>query len=408
VRRGALKRGRAITGCAVAALAVALAGCTTTGSTASVTVSGKALTIYASVPTLMTNPAQAQDVFDAEQLALHQLGGEVTGFTVKLVELGGSAPQPKQVPDNARTAIQDTTAIAYIGEVDPGASAGSIPITEDQDLLQVSPTDTALEYTQSTAAVPSAPAQYYAEANSTYGHTFARVVPNSSQEAVAQAHEMQSLGVRSLFVTNDGGEYGAAIALAVSQQATKLGIRVSSGAPTAGAVTASGADALFIGASGPSSPSFAARLVNDVASSAPTIKEMFGSSSLDNAAFAAAVSTAAQPDVYVSAPGFLPADLTPAGQTFVSDFKTAYGHEPALGAIFGYEAMAAVLSVLHEAGSAANNRTVVVHDFLNIKDRSSVLGTYSIEGGDTTLGPFVFSRFESGKLVPFRYVPTQG
>ena len=60
--------------------------------------------------------------------------------------------------DNARTAIQDSTAIAYLGEILPGASADSLGIVNDQDILQVSPTDTAVELTQSTPAVPGAPA----------------------------------------------------------------------------------------------------------------------------------------------------------------------------------------------------------------------------------------------------------
>ena len=76
----------------------------------------------------------------------------------------------------------------------------------------------------------------------------------------------------------------------------------------------------------------------------------------------------------------------------------------ALG-IFGYEAMSAVLAVLREAGSAANNRSTVVHAFLAIKNRQSVLGTYSMNSsGDTSIAPFVFSRLQQGKLVPFAQV----
>ena len=45
-----------------------------------------------------------------------------------------------------------------------------------------------------------------------------------------------------------------------------------------------------------------------------------------------------------------------------------------------------------EAASGANNRQTVVKDFFAIKNRSSPLGTYSIDkNGDTNLGPLVFS-----------------
>ena len=76
-----------------------------------------------------------------------------------------------------------------------------------------------------------------------------------------------------------------------------------------------------------------------------------------------------------------------------------------LQAIFGYEGMSAILAVLREAGPQANNRATVVHDFLAIKNRQSVLGTYSISStGDTSISPFVFSRVRQGKLVPFAQV----
>jgi len=43
--------------------------------------------------------------------------------------------------------------------------------------------------------------------------------------------------------------------------------------------------------------------------------------------------------------------------------------------------------------------------FQNTKNRTSVLGTYSINGdGDTSLAQYVFSRFKAGKFVPFAQV----
>jgi hypothetical protein len=63
--------------------------------------------------------------------------------------------------------------------------------------------------------------------------------------------------------------------------------------------------------------------------------------------------------------------------------------------------------VLRKAGTAANNRSTVVSDFLSLKNRQSVLGTYTMSAsGDTSIAPFVFSRVHQGKLVPF--APVQG
>jgi branched-chain amino acid transport system substrate-binding protein len=383
-------RRAALVGVLAAALTtMGVSKCGGSGGT-TVTVSGKTLTIYASAPQSGAT-SQLADVIDAERLALSQLGSKVSGFTIRFDVLHAKPSA------NARTAIQDTSAIAYLGELEPGVSAGTIGITNAQDLLQVSPTDTALELTQSTPAVPGAPNDYF-EAKSTYGKTFARVVPSSSAEAKAQASLMGSLSVKKLYVTGDASPYGKAIADAVRKDASKAGITVATGAPTPAAFNASGADALFFGASGDGAGA-AERLF--VAAGPKT--KLFAPSALA----AATLPTG----TYVSQPGFLPSQLPSLAKTqFVQPFKARYGHAPSTEAIFGYEAMAAILSVLRKAGGDANNRTTVVHDFFAIRNRQSVLGTYSIDSegdteGDTNIAPFVFSRFKGGTLVPWRAAP---
>jgi branched-chain amino acid transport system substrate-binding protein len=377
-----LARGRAA--CACALIAAAVAGCTQNGTgSSSVTASGKTLTIYLSAaPT--SQPQVAQDVLDAEKLAFGQSPSHAGGYALRVQVVHG------KISDQARTAIQDSSAIAYLGEVVPHSSYASLGITNAVDLLQVSATDTALELTQATPAVPGAPDMYY-QSLSAYGRTFARVVPTSGVEAKAQVKEMQTLGVTKLYVADDGSPYGAAIANAVKQDAGGT-ISVVGGQ--------AGADGVFYGSASPAS---AERFFEGAVASNATVK-LFGPSGLDDATFAAGLSPAVR-NVYVSAPGFLTQDLTPEGSRFVSDFTAAYGHAPVQQAIFGYEAMSAVLAVLREAGAQANNRSTVVHDFLSIKNRQSVLGTYSMDSnGDTSIAPFVFSRLERGRLVPFASV----
>jgi branched-chain amino acid transport system substrate-binding protein len=382
MQRRALARGRAA--CAWALLAVAVAGCTSSGSGSSaVTVSGKALTIYLSdAPS--TQPQVAADVLAAEQLAFKQSQPSVDGFSLVLKVLHGS------ISDEARTAIQNQTSIAYLGEVVPHTSYASLGITNALDLLQVSPTDTALELTQASPVVPGSPGIYY-ESFSSYGQTFARVVPTTRQEADAQVTEMHKLGVTKLYVSSDGGPYGATIANAVKQDASSGAISV------VGSLSA--ADGAFYGTN---SPADAQRFLAGAVSSNPSLK-LFAPSALDDPTLASVFPGSG--NLVISAPGFLKQDLTAAGRTFVSQFTSTYGRAPVPQAIFGYEAMSAVLAVLREAGSAANNRSTVVKDFLAIRNRQSVLGTYSMSStGDTSIAPFVFSRVRQGKLVPFAQV----
>lgn len=373
MKRLLLAPGRALTGCACV-LAVALAGCTGTAANNGSSVAGGTLRIWASEP---PNPTSEQtDVLKAEQLALQQERNRVGNFTVKLVTAQGN-----QLSDNARAAIVDPTTIAYLGELVPGTSGQTIGITNAQDILQVSPTDTAVEFTQATPSVSGSPDLYY-ESLSANGRTFARVVPTDKLEAKALVGEMHAIGVKRLYARSDSTE-----AKLIEGDLSAVGITAAS--------TMAGADGvLFAG----NSVGDAAQLFNQAATSNPAVK-LFGTSALATNSLVAKLSPAARRELYVSSPGFTSAQLP---SNFVSAFKGAYGHAPATQAIFGYEAMAAVLATLQKAGSSANNRGTVVKDFFAIRNRNSPLGTYSIDkNGDISFAngaPFVLERVKGGKL----------
>jgi branched-chain amino acid transport system substrate-binding protein len=130
---------------------------------------------------------------------------------------------------------------------------------------------------------------------------------------------------------------------------------------------------------------------------------IFAPTPLDDPSFTAALSAGAQRALTLTQPGFLPTQLTAAGRKFDADFRAAFGRAPALGAIFGYEAMAVVLDSLRRAGTSAGSRSEVVRQFFRTSGRSSVIGTYSIDAaGDIQgVGPYVVSRVAHGAPVPF-------
>ena len=382
-----LVRSRALTACAAVTLAAAAGGCTTTTTTPSV--NSGTLSVYLSVPPGQ-HSSETQDVLSAERLAFQQAGAQVAKFKIKLVQFQGA-----KLSDTARQAIGDGSTIAYIGEIAPGTSEQTIGITNGEDILQVSPTDTAVEETQSTPAISNSPNRYY-ESLSTNNRTFARVVPTDALEAKALVAEMQARGVKELYVVSDGSAYGNALAYAVKTDAAPA-ITIASSPQAAQA-------AFYAG----SSTSGAAALFNQVAQANPTVK-LFAPSALYDAAFVSALSAAAQRNLIVSSPGFTASDLTAQGKQFVSAFQTAYRHAPAPQAIFGYEAMSAVMAVLHNLGSSAGSRSNMVHAFFKIRNRASVLGTYSINSnGDTSIAPFIFSRVKAGALAPYKAVQEQG
>ncbi|HEX4009369.1 MAG TPA: hypothetical protein VHX62_05150 [Solirubrobacteraceae bacterium] len=370
----------ALIGACLAGLALALAGCSNATSSP-VTVTGKTLTIYASQPPGGAGGATVTDVLDAERLALAQAGSRVGAFAVRLDRV-----DDHETSEDARTAIQDQSAIAYLGEIVPGTSGVSVQITNEVGLLQVSPTDTAVYLTQSDPTVSDSPGTFY-PSSSTYHETFARVVPTTVQEAKAIIGEMASLHLSKVYVGSDGGQYGDSIAAQVRKDASGGAMSVVS--------SAADADAVFYGGNDVAT---AAKAVAAAASANPSAK-LFVPSGLYEDAFVSALSPAAQKNLYVSSPGIPPGSLSASGQQFESAFRSAYGHAPVPQAIFGYEAMSAVLAVLKQAGTKAGNRATVVSDFHSLTNRQSVLGTYSIKGGDTTLDSFVFARVHGGSLV---------
>lgn len=383
--RRPLARRLALTGCACVTLAAA-AGCTQAGNTGT-SVTGSTLSIYLSVPPGASS--EEQDVLSAEQLAFNQLsqslGGHVGKFKLRLRRSRGA-----NFSDNARRAIVDATTIAYLGEIPPGASADTIGITNAQDVLQVSPTDTALELTQSTAAIANTPQRYY-EALGTYGRTFARVVPTTGLEAGALVSEMLALGIKRVYVAADRSEYGRALR-AVFLRRARTALQIANSDATADAVFYAG-----------SSAGGAARVFDGALTANPKA-DLFASSALAEDAFARSLSAAAQRNLYVSTPGFTPA-AEPA-PSFVSAFRNAYHHDPATEAVFGFAAMQAVIHALQRAGSSASNRKTVVQDFFAIRNFGTAAGAITIDSkGDVSFAggaPFVFSRVKGGKLVPVK------
>ncbi len=314
-----LARRLARTGGACATLAVLIGGCTTAATTGTA-ISGSTLSIYLSVPPGPVS-RETQDIVSAEKLAFHQTTPEKVGkFTLKLVPFTS-----RELSDTARQAIGDATTIAYLGETAPGASAETIGITNGEDVLQVSPTDTALELTRSSPAVPKAPSRYY-ESLATNGRTFARVAPSTRLEAQAVLTQIQALGAKRVYVPSDGSEYGRALRAAFVSRAGSAITLAGSG---------SGVDAVFYAGS---SGSGAAQVFAGALSSNPKVA-LFAPSALAQDSFAASLSPAAQKRLYVSSPGFT-AGGQPAPE-FISAFRSAYGHAPATQAVFGFAAMQA-------------------------------------------------------------------
>jgi len=106
-----------------------------------------------------------------------------------------------------------------------------------------------------------------------------------------------------------------------------------------------------------------------------------------------------QAKTFLTAPTVSPDELPAAGQKFYKDYEAAYGEkqdEIDPYAVYGYEAADAVLNSIDQ-GKA--KRADVIKAFFSIKDKKSVLGTYSIDkDGDTTVNDFGRYLIKGGAL----------
>jgi branched-chain amino acid transport system substrate-binding protein len=404
-------RGMAAWGCMTAVMAFGVAACgddedEPTGGQAGE--GGGSLNVYSSLPLQGASRPQSEDVIKGIELALKQKGGKCGDFTINYESLDDATAaagkwEAGQTSANARKVAQDDKAIAYIGEFNSGASAISIPITNEAGILHVSPSNTALGLTKGgPGAEPGEPDKYYPTGERNYG----RVSPVDTIQGAAQAQWMQDEGVQSVYILDDAEVYGKGVAKNTQAAAEELGIEIagtdswdgkaSNYRALAAKIQASGADAVFTGGIIDNN---APQLYKDLNAAMPDAK-LFGPDGVATVDFTGEIPEKVQKQSYLTAPTLAPDALPPAGQQFYKDYEAEYGEpqdEIDPYAVYGYEAMGIVCDSIAEGG---DDRQAVIDAFFATKGRESPLGTYDIDpDGDTTLSDYGGYRAEGGKLV---------
>src|SRR5215204_3015820 len=213
---------------ALAALLLALlaAGC---GVGASAKIEAP-VTVYVSLPLTGPRGPVGGDTADGARLALEDAGGKAGAIEVRarfLDDAKGKAWDPVAVGANAREAVQDSSAAAYIGELDSEPTRASVPITNDAGLVQVPPGAGAVDLTSPAAGYPDSPDRYRPSGST----NFARTVPSDSLVAEAAADWASELGATQAEVSSDGSAFQDLAASEFESAATEHGIRVSPGKP---------------------------------------------------------------------------------------------------------------------------------------------------------------------------------
>jgi branched-chain amino acid transport system substrate-binding protein len=395
---------------ALVAVASAVAGCGGVGVSGATETIGNQLAIYSSLPLEGPQAASSAEVVNGEKLALSQAGGHVGQFKVGYVSLDDANPKtgqldPEATSTNAKDAAQDTSTIAYLGELGSAATAVSLPLINAAGILQVSPSSPYVGLTSSRDAGQDEPARFYPNGKRNFG----RLAPGDPAQAAAQVALMRTLGVHKLYVLDDQDPFEVPLAEIVASEAGRAGIRVaahdsvvtSAGSVFTGEVekiVRSGADAVFLAAA--PTPGVAL-LWRELHSADPQLL-LLGTATLVSPAFTSIIGSAAS-QTYLTTPILAASDYPSPAARVLADYRAHFGGLPGGYALYGFETMSVVLDAIRRAGAQGNNRQVVIERFFAMKDRDSVLGRYSMQAnGETTLSRYGVDRVSGGKAEFYR------
>jgi branched-chain amino acid transport system substrate-binding protein len=211
----------------LAAAALALSGCLGDDDepTEDRAIRGHVLTLYSSLPVHGPSAGVAQAVAAGQRQALADARDRAGRYRVRLVDLPASKRgegnwDPGQVSENASRAAKDPRAIAYLGELGLGASAISVPVTNDAGLLQVSPGDGLSSLTERTPGRPAGPERYYPSGR----RNLVRLVPDDAAMAQKMVDRLVALGVDRPALVVGTGVYARELASELAARARDAGI----------------------------------------------------------------------------------------------------------------------------------------------------------------------------------------
>lgn len=345
----------------------------------------------------------AGDTVRAQQLALGEAGGRAGKFRIRLEPLSNTKPEisfadPERAAANARRAVGDDRAIAYIGEGPSDSTAASLPVLNRAGMLMVAPYSTYVGLTQREGALPGEPQKYYPTGRRTLG----RIIPADHIQAAAIVEYMRREDVGEAAIIHDSSIYGKGLARLVAGRTPGSGVRL--GGPPRGFRTGGdgrqygeadeevrraaerGADAVVVAANIPEG------LLPRLARAAPRVTFF-----LPDSAAPSVASAEIEDRLRFTTPR---TGQPEAARAFAKTFKNRFGEDPDPLAIYAYESVKAIIAAVERAGDQGDDRGAVVRAFFALGKRDTPLGTYAITpSGDTTMRTYDAYEVKDGKIV---------
>lgn len=403
------KRSFLATGALVIAMSLGLAACGGSdddgGSSGT---SADEVTIYSSFPLQGASRPTGISLQNGIELALDQAGLKAGGVSINFVPLDDSTAQagewtPEAESANAKKAVQDDSAVAYLGTYNSGAAAISIPILNEAGMAMLSPGNTAVGLTSDAPGADTGigePEIYYPSGERNY----ARIVPKDTVQGAALAGVMNEDGCSKVGVLNDNEVFGKGLAANVIDAGSQFEYEFVDGGAvdtkaanfraTADDFASQGVDCFVYGGI---TASNAVQLYKDIAAAIPEA-QLYGPDGVADTDFAGGLPADVAARTKVTVATLSDKEYGKEGARFYKEYEAKYG-TPGPYSIYGYEAGKLILDVLDRAEDPTD-RASVVKALFETKDRKSILGEYSIdENGDTTLTDYGVYGIENGDLV---------
>ncbi len=368
--------------------------------------------IVSSLPRTGSSKGQTDTLVNAIRMALEEANSRAGSFAITYEDWDDATAaagqwDPAQETENANKAVADKDIMVYIGTFNSGAAKLSIPIlnaAQPGPLVMISPANTYPGLTKKAGAEAGEPEKYYP----TGIRNYTRVVPADDIQGTVAAEWAKELGVKKVYILDDQQLYGKGIADVFETHAKKIGLQVlgHEGIDAKAAeykalmtkIKGLGPDMIYYGGI---TQNNAGQLIKDkINVGMPNDQVRFmGPDGIFEKAFIDAAGAENAEGVYVTFGGVTPDRYTGKAAEWRDRYKTKYGGNPEVYAIYGYEAMKVALDAIERAGKK-DRRAIRDAVFATKNFTKGVLGSWSFdENGDTSLTTMSGAQVKRGEFV---------
>jgi branched-chain amino acid transport system substrate-binding protein len=375
--------------------------------------SGETIKIVSSMPRTGSAKGQTDTISNGIKMAIGEYGGEIGGMKIEYSDwddataAAGSWTQDLE-SGNARKAIADPDVMAYIGPYNSGAAMVSMPLLNEEGLLQVSPAVTWVGLTKKIEGVgPDEPEKY----RPTKKLTFCRVCPtDETQGPMAADFAKDELKIKTVYILDDKELYGQGVSGLFERQCKKHGIEVlghdsiivtqQDFVPLMTRIKGRNPGAVYFGGTTQSKGGQIAKDMKKVDLTCPLIVP----DGCYELSFIESAGTDNLGNCYATMGGLDWTALTGPGAEFVKKYREKYQKDPEAYAVYGYEAAKVILEAIKKVGK--KDREAIMKATLETKDfDKGALGKWSFDAdGDISLQNFTISKIENGRFKPVKVV----